>query len=151
MKAKLRGFTLIELMIVVVIVGVLAAIALPAYQDFIRKGRRADALTKLLNAQLQEEKWRANNSRYAVTAASIGSPSSDYYTLMSPVVAATNSYTLVFIPIANKGQEKDKQYGVDCGIGLYIDQNGEKGHYSSTPSSANINTGKVTPSECWRK
>lgn len=151
MKAKLSGFTLIELMIVVVIVGILAMIALPAYQDFIRKGRRADVLTKLLDAQLQQEKWRANNIKYAVTAASIGSPTSDYYTFMSPIVATTNSYTLVFTPIANKGQDKDKQYGVDCGKGLYINQNGEKGHYSSTPNAGSIESGKVTPSECWRK
>jgi type IV pilus assembly protein PilE len=149
MKAKLSGFTLIELMIVVVIVGVLAMIALPAYQDFIRKGRRADVLTKLLDTQLQQEKWRANNIKYAATAASVGSPSSDYYSFI--VVAATNSYTLVATPTANKGQANDKQYGTDCGVGLYINQNGEKGHYSSTPNVGSIDTGKVTPSECWRK
>lgn len=129
MKTKLSGFTLIELMIVVVIVGVLAMIALPAYQDFIRKGRRADALTIMLNTQLQQEKWRANNMKYAATAASVGSPSSDYYNFA--IVAATNSYTITATPIG--AQLKDTQYGVAC-TSLTLNQNNEK-----------------LPTECWRK
>lgn len=151
MKPKHQGFTLVELMIVVVIVGILATIALPAYQDYVRKSRRADVLTKLLNSQLQQEKWRANNSKYAITAASVGSPSSDYYNFF--IVAATNSYTIVAAPIGNKGQANDTQYGTNCGYGLYVDQN-NKGHYSSTPNTSSITTaetGKVTASQCWRK
>lgn len=144
MKTKQKGFTLIELMIVIVIVGILAMIALPAYQDYARKSRRADVLTKLMDAQLLQEKWRANNLKYATTAASVGAPSSDFYSFV--IVAATNSYTITATPTANKGQDKDKQYGVDCGVGLYVDQ-GSKGHYSTSVSDAN----KVSPSECWRK
>ena len=63
MKSKISGFTLIELMIVVIIVGILTMIALPAYQDYARKSRRADVLTKLLDTQLHEEKWRAKNRK----------------------------------------------------------------------------------------
>lgn len=144
MNKKSTGFTLIELMIVVVVVGILASIALPAYQDSVRRSRRADVLTKLLNIQLEEEKWRANNIKYAVTSASVGSPTSTYYDFA--ITAATNSYTITATPKSSSGQSKDKQSGVNCGVGLYIDQSG-KGHYYPSVSTAN----KVTPSECWRK
>lgn len=151
MNKKSAGFTLIELMIVVAVVAILASIALPAYQDSVRKSRRADVMTKLLNIQLEEEKWRANNTKYAVTSASIGNPASDYYTFS--IVASTNVYTAVAIPISTKGQTKDKQYGTDCGFGIYIDQSG-KGHYTATPvtsSTTAAQSNKMSSSECWRK
>ena len=63
--SKNKGFTLIELMIVVVIIGILAGIAYPAYQEYIFKGRRADAKAGLLSLQLAQEKFRANCIEYA--------------------------------------------------------------------------------------
>lgn len=64
-KTRPRGFTLIELMIVVAIVGILAALAYPSYQDYIRKTRRSDAVSALTTARLQQEQWRASNKTYA--------------------------------------------------------------------------------------
>ena len=64
-SARTRGFTLIELMIVVAIVAVLAAIALPSYQDYVRKGRRADGRAMLQSASLAQEKFRLTNVAFA--------------------------------------------------------------------------------------
>jgi type IV pilus assembly protein PilE len=61
---NLKGFTLIELMIVIAVIGILAAIAWPNYQDYLVKSRRAAAQADMLEIQLALEKWRANNASY---------------------------------------------------------------------------------------
>lgn len=59
-----RGFTLIEIMIVVAIIGILTGIALPAYQAYIQKGRRADAAGALSRVMQEQERYRSSNSSY---------------------------------------------------------------------------------------
>jgi type IV pilus assembly protein PilE len=63
--ANRRGFTLIELIIVVAIVAVLGAIAFPSFQGQIRKSRRADAVSTLSQIQQAQERFRANCPCYA--------------------------------------------------------------------------------------
>ena len=58
------GFTLIELMIVVVVIGILASIAIPSYQNHVIKAQRADGTTALMDLRLAQERWRANNPSY---------------------------------------------------------------------------------------
>lgn len=157
MGNRIKGFTLIELMIVVVVVAILAAIALPSYHDFVRKSRRADALTKMLDAQLVVEKERANRINYVVAASYAGVPTSDFYSFF--IVAATNSYTVIAKPVTGKGQEKDTQYGTNCGFGLFIDEE-KRGHYAAAPGTSDWAAAEAnktpsspsgTASECWRK
>ena len=61
---RLRGFTLIELMIVVAIVAILATIAYPSFIGSVRKSRRAEAFDFITKIQQAQERWRANNSSY---------------------------------------------------------------------------------------
>lgn len=65
MKKENNGFTLIELMIAVAIIGILASIAYPAYTDYITEARRADAKAVMLDIQLSQERYRSYNSEYA--------------------------------------------------------------------------------------
>jgi type IV pilus assembly protein PilE len=127
-RRKVNGFTLIELMIVVAIVGVLAAIAIPSYQNYVMQSRRSEAQATMMSLALNEEKYRANNSAYADhTVVAIGVANSTYYTFT--IVASANAYTISATP-------QGAQAGDSCGI-LTLDQAGSKGQ-----------TGSAT--QCWK-
>jgi type IV pilus assembly protein PilE len=70
--SRQRGFTLIEVMITVAIVAILAAIALPAYQDSITRGKLIDATVKLGDYRMQMEKWFLDNRTYLSGGGSCG-------------------------------------------------------------------------------
>ena len=80
-----RGFTLIELMIVVAIVAILAAIAYPSYQDSVLKGRRAEARTALLELMQQQERYLTQRGTYLVFSNAAGTT--------NPATAATTFKT----------------------------------------------------------
>lgn len=63
--ADQKGFTLLELMIVVAVIAILAMIALPMYSEQVRKGKRAEAVQAIGDIQLRQERWRADHSSYA--------------------------------------------------------------------------------------
>lgn len=67
-----RGFTLIELMIAVVIVGILAAVAVPSYQDHVRKGRRAAAQAYLMDLAQKQQQYFVDSRAYAAAATALG-------------------------------------------------------------------------------
>ena len=73
------GFTLIELMVTVSIVGILAAVAYPAYQDSVRKGKRAEGRAALLDFLQQQERFLSQTGSYsAVSTGATGVPFKTY-------------------------------------------------------------------------
>jgi type IV pilus assembly protein PilE len=70
-RSHVRGFTLVETMIVIVIAGVLAALAYPSFVAQVQQTRRADALTALVQIESAQARFRSNGSRYG-TLAEIG-------------------------------------------------------------------------------
>lgn len=91
-----RGFTLIELMVVVAIVGIIASIAYPSYVGYMNQARRADAMTTLIQLQLAQERYRANNPLYG-TLANLGfaavSPEGNYALTVVLQADASLGYT----------------------------------------------------------
>lgn len=70
--ARSSGFTLVELVIVIVVVGILMSIALPGYQNSMRKGRRADAKAALMDAANRQERYILDRSEYTRDMAELG-------------------------------------------------------------------------------
>lgn len=109
-----RGFTLIELMVGIVVVGILAAVALPAYQQYMYRSRRADATAALGSLQQAQERYRANEQNYAGALTALGITSDispqGHYTIAITAAAATG-YTLTATARSSSPQSRD----ADCG------------------------------------
>lgn len=135
-----RGFTLIELMIVVAIIAVLARVALPAYFDSVRKSRRADAITALNQVAQAQERWRANNAAYTAVLTGAGlnvaNPSSGYYTLAIAVGPTATAYAVT--ATAAGSQLNDTR----CSS-LTLAMNSGAISYTST--------GTATANQCWNR
>lgn len=118
-----RGFSLIELMVVVAIVAILAAIAIPSYMTYVRQSRRVEAKTALLDAAGREERWLSTNpAAYTNAAGNLGytglpaTVGTGYYTIniCSPACAPSAlvgalSYTVIATPVAGLSQVGDTQ------------------------------------------
>jgi type IV pilus assembly protein PilE len=122
MKISNKGLTLIELLIVVIIVGVLAGIAVPIYTNYMQRARRADAKTCLEQLRAAEEMFRSERGVYSTDGAQLqnswGVPAvcGDYAILLNSATATT------FLGQADpSGSPRQSSDG-----SLFIDQDGVK-------------------------
>ena len=109
---KQYGFTLIELMIVVAIVGVLSAIAFPSYDSYMKKSRRADAKVGLTKLADKQERFYLQNNTYttAFTAAGLNTSATSeegYYTFTIDSTDLVSGFRLTARAVVNKSQAED--------------------------------------------
>lgn len=104
---NVRGFTLIELMIVVAVAGILAAIAYPSYNEYIRKSRRSEAISALSTIQQAQERWRSGNATYTSTLVNIWTGTTTYYDLSVVAGATATTYTARATPKSGTSQAAD--------------------------------------------
>lgn len=133
MKRQTKGFTLIELMIVVMIVSILAMVAIPAYQGQVTSARRGDAQAVLLSLSNAMERYYTQNNTFAGAALGAGGifpneapldGSSKYYDLSIAASSAT-SYTI-------QAKPKNGQAGDGC---LEMVSIGTRTHYAADDCS----------------
>jgi type IV pilus assembly protein PilE len=135
---KISGFTLIEVMIVVVIIGILSAIALPSYDEYVRRSRRADAQTQILQAAQYLERRYTTSGNYGDTlpAGHTQSPSSGspLYNITLVTNAPVNS-TFTLTAVATGAMMGDR-----CGD-FILAHTGAK----------SLSNASVPEDQCWRR
>lgn len=88
-----RGFSLIELIIIVVVLAVITSIAIPTYTSFVERTRRADAQVALLEAAARMEQFFTSNNTYVGAALSSAVSENGFYNLAATTTATTYSIT----------------------------------------------------------
>jgi type IV pilus assembly protein PilE len=127
MQRRQTGMTLIEIMVVMAIIGILSAIAIPSYRDYVTRGRLAEAFSALATVQPNAEQFWSNNRTYAGFAP-LPTSANFTYTLTS---ASPSAYLITATgsgPVAN--------------FAFTIDQQGNR-------VTTSVPTGWTTNSTCW--
>lgn len=133
-----KGFTLVELMIAVVIVGILASVAIPAYTQYTVRAKRAAAESFIMSVANKQEQYILDARQYATTLALLNmTPPADvsaHYniTITTDMTATPPAYTINAVPAGAQATNDTK-----CGT-VSIDQAGTKGK-----------TGTGTLGDCW--
>jgi type IV pilus assembly protein PilE len=142
MRRHQEGVTLIELLTVVVVMGILAAIAVPSYRSYLIRTNRSDAKSALMQLQAAQEKFYLQNNAYASDPAAappaglgLQNPTNNgYYTLSITLDAGGQSYTAKATPTASGGQNSDTA----CAT------------FTLTDAGARGVTGTMDPVQCWK-
>ena len=124
-----RGFTLIEVMIVVAIIAILATVALPAYNDYIRRGQLQEAFVHLADYRVKMEQYFQDNKNYGATAGTVCATGAAYanWNTFAPTGA---KYFTFACATANTGQTfvvtATGNGGLTTGFDYTIDETGAK-------------------------
>jgi len=143
---RAAGFTLIEILVAVVIVGILLAVAFPSFMDSIRKGRRSEAMSAMAALQQAQERYRGNNAAYAASTSVLGAASSStpngYYAI-SVLSSTATGYEL----LADGASSSQSNDGACAKLGVQI--NGGNIQYGGC-SSCTTFTWAAT-NACWSR
>ncbi|TBR39753.1 MULTISPECIES: type IV pilin protein [Dyella] len=103
-----QGFSLIELMVVVMIIAILVAVALPSYRKYVVRTHRTDAQRALLDLATRQEQYFYSHNAYATAIADLGASSTvqgGLYQITTPIAASSTDYTIVATAVGT--QQRD--------------------------------------------
>jgi type IV pilus assembly protein PilE len=106
----MTGFTLIELMIVVLIVGILTTVAVPSYSQYLTRGRLAEVLTELSAFRLRMEQTYQDNGNFGIGSCAVASPSREGFGFVCALVDAGQGYTMT---VTGSGRNAGYAYSID--------------------------------------
>jgi len=131
------GFTLIELMIAVAIVAILATIALPAYRDYMTRGKLAEAYQLLASERVKMEQYYQDVRDYSLACNpnTVATPTNGTYFGLACSNLSVNTYTITATGLAGSGV---------TGFSFTIDQNNNK-----TTSASPAGWSAHAPNNCW--
>ena len=138
----MRGFTLVEVMIVLAILAIISAVAIPGYQDQVRETRRSDATAVLMQARQAMERHYSKFYSYAAANEGVTFPDqspADGAVAYYDISLVNNATTYTITATAVGAQAHD-----DCG-NISINQAGQKGAKDSAPAA----TSAADVQECW--
>ncbi len=140
-RLRQTGFTIIEVMIVVTIIAIMAAIAIPQYTDYVRRGKLPEGTSALLGMRVRMEQFFQDNRSYnpaavAAPACPIKVQSTQYFTITCPTLTAT-TYTL-----------QAQGVGDLAGVAFTLDQDNAR---ASTITSGSVlaDAGYEANAKCW--
>lgn len=128
-KRPARGFTLIEMMVTVAIIGILSAIAIPAYSAYVLRARTTEAFTVLGGLQPVAEQWWSNNRTFSTLPVPTATPNFTY-----AVTGTDSSYVATATGVSKM-----------AGLNYTIDQSGNR----ATTAVPSAWTGWTTSTTCW--
>lgn len=128
-RPRAHGFTLVEVMIVVAIIGILASIALPSYTQYVVQARRTEAQAVLMELAQRQERYRVNHTSYTTSLTDLGFTNTLAYYGFTMTASATE-YILTATAVTGSAQAAADS--------------------ACTPMTLNEN-GERTPVDCWKK
>ncbi|MFO1226184.1 type IV pilin protein [Roseateles sp.] len=142
-----RGFTLIELVVAILVMGILSAIAYPMYVNQIQKARRGDAIAAITAITQAEERYRMNHTEYSDSASTLQVDTSKiaahYSISITGIPSGLNAgYIVTAAPLSSSPQSKDTR----CAKLIVTMQRGNL-EYSAKDSTDLV----TTTAECWPK
>jgi type IV pilus assembly protein PilE len=141
------GFTLVELMIVIVIASTLLAIAIPSYLDKVRKSRRVEAKTALLDLAGREERFFNTNNTYSSTPADLGYGGGTVTTFPMPVASSYYQVDVTFTPVVVGPPLVAPTYTITATA--INDQLKDTQCQTFTLTNTGLQTSTPNPTQCW--